>query len=252
MKNPNRDCDLKTCFMCRHSLKEWKQAIDANRKMYYFKKGEMLCHEDEVVNGIFFVFSGTVKVHKKWGDDKELIVRFAKKGDIVGHRGLGTATTFPISATALGPVSACYIDLQFFLTTLKVNQDFLFQLMLFFADELKESGQFKMATDGMDKLNFNQKETWEMLYRKWIDILPNEIDEEGYGCINGINIFKYFRPWPVFNLDPKTATQEEIKTAFYQLSKIYHPDNQETGDRKIFERLNQMYKSLIMAIPKKS
>jgi CRP/FNR family transcriptional regulator len=125
--------------MCRHSLKEWKQAIDANRKMFYFKKGEMLCHEGDEVNGIFFVYSGTVKVHKKWGDDKELIVRFAKKGDIVGHRGLGTTPTFPISATALGPVSACFIDLQFFLTTLKINQDFLFQLMLFFADELKES-----------------------------------------------------------------------------------------------------------------
>jgi len=119
-------------------------------------------------------------------------------------------------------------------------------------DELKKSVQFKMATDGMDKLNFSQKQTWEILYRKWIDILPDETNEEGYGCINGIDIFKYFRPWQVLNLDPKTATQEEIKTAFYQLSKIYHPDNQETGDRKIFERLNQMYKSLIAVIPKKS
>lgn len=125
--------------MCRHSLKEWKQAIDTNRKMFYFKKGEMLCREGDEVAGIFFVYSGTVKVHKKWGEDKELIVRFAKKGDIVGHRGLGTITTFPISATALGPVSACYIDLEFFLTTLKINQEFLFQLMIFFADELKES-----------------------------------------------------------------------------------------------------------------
>ncbi len=125
--------------MCRNSLNEWAQAIDAHRKMFYFKKGEMLCQEEDEVGGIFFVYSGTVKVHKKWGDDKELIVRFARKGDIVGHRGLGSATTFSISATALGPVSACYIDLQFFLTTLKVNQEFLFQLMLFFADELKES-----------------------------------------------------------------------------------------------------------------
>ena len=119
-------------------------------------------------------------------------------------------------------------------------------------DELKKSGQFKMATDGMDKLNFNKKETWEMLYRKWIDILPDETNEEGYGCINGIDIFKYSRPWQVFNLNPKKATQDEIKTAFYQLSKIYHPDNQDTGDRKIFERLTQMYKSLIATIPKKS
>jgi CRP/FNR family transcriptional regulator len=126
--------------MCRNCLKEWAPAIHANRKIFYFKKGEMLCKEGDEVKGIFFVYSGAVKVHKEWADDKELIVRFAKKGAIVGHRGLGTTTTiFPISATALGPVSACYIDLQFFHTTLKVNQEFLFQLMIFFADELKES-----------------------------------------------------------------------------------------------------------------
>ena len=119
-------------------------------------------------------------------------------------------------------------------------------------DDLKKSERFKMATDGMDKLNFAEKQTWEILYRKWIYILPDETNEEGYGCINGSNIFKYFRPWQVFNLDSKTATQDDIKTAFRQLSKIYHPDNQETGDRKIFERLTQMYNSLIAAIPKKS
>lgn len=119
-------------------------------------------------------------------------------------------------------------------------------------DDLKKSERFKMATDGMDELNFSQKQTWEILYRKWIDILPNETNEQGYGCINGIDIFKYFRPWQVFNLDSKTATQDDIKTAFRQLSKIYHPDNQETGDRKIFERLTQMSNSLIPAIPKKS
>jgi hypothetical protein len=119
-------------------------------------------------------------------------------------------------------------------------------------DDLKKSERFKMATDGMDKLNFAEKQTWEILYRKWIYILPDETNEEGYGCINGSNIFKYFRPWQVFNLDSKTATQDDIKTAFRQLSKIYHPDNQETGDRKIFERLTQMSNSLIAAIPKKS
>lgn len=115
-------------------------------------------------------------------------------------------------------------------------------------DQLKKSDRFKMATDGMDKLNFSKKETWEMFYRKWIDILPEEQNQEGYGCINGIDVFKYHRPWQIFSLDRKTATEEDLKKAYRQLSKIYHPDNQETGDREIFERLEKMYKSLIMGI----
>lgn len=117
-------------------------------------------------------------------------------------------------------------------------------------NELKKSSRFKMTTDGMDKLDFSKKETWEMLYRKLIGILPDEANQEGYGCINGIDIFKYYQPWQVFNLDGQTANRDDIKKAFRQLSKTYHPDNPETGDRKIFERLNTMYEGLLAFIPK--
>jgi preprotein translocase subunit Sec63 len=118
-------------------------------------------------------------------------------------------------------------------------------------NELKNSSQFKIACDGMGELNLSKKDTWELLYRKWIGILPSEVNEEGYGCINGINIFKYFRPWQVFNLDSKVATRKDIKKAFHQLSKVYHPDNLETGDATIFSRLDLMYKSLVCAIPER-
>jgi hypothetical protein len=110
--------------------------------------------------------------------------------------------------------------------------------------ELKRSGRFKMATDGMDELNFSVKETWEALYRKFVGILPGEDNQNGYGCINGINIFNYFQPWQVFGLDPKTATPEDIKKAYHNLSKIYHPDVPSTGDSQVFDRLNTMYKSI--------
>ena len=34
--------------------------------------------------------------------------------------------------------------------------------------ELRKSGAFKMATDGMDTLNLSVKDGWEKLYRKFI------------------------------------------------------------------------------------
>ena len=91
------------------------------------------------MTGMFFVNHGLVKVHKKWNDDKELILRIARSGDIVGHRGLGTDTIYPVSGTALAPTDVCYIDLDFFDSTLKVNPGYLYHLMMFFAAELKES-----------------------------------------------------------------------------------------------------------------
>jgi CRP-like cAMP-binding protein len=139
MKRNNHTCDLKSCFLCQKCLPEWLPAIDSNRKSLHFKKGEQIFKEGEKVNGIYFVYNGKVKVHKKWGTEKELIIRFAKKGDIFGHRGLGHESYYPISATAIEPVDACFIDLDFFQATLKVNYEFIYQLLLFFADELQES-----------------------------------------------------------------------------------------------------------------
>ncbi len=94
----------------------------------------------------------------------------------------------------------------------------------------------------MDGLDLSKRESWESLYRKLIGVLPDEEDDQGYGCINGINIFKYDLPWRVFGLNPKTATTEDIKSAYHKLSSIYHPDK--GGDAEIFSRLNVFYKSL--------
>uniref|UniRef100_B8HYG8 Heat shock protein DnaJ domain protein n=1 Tax=Cyanothece sp. (strain PCC 7425 / ATCC 29141) TaxID=395961 RepID=B8HYG8_CYAP4 len=110
--------------------------------------------------------------------------------------------------------------------------------------QLKVSGAFQLATSGMGKVNLSSKEDWEQLYRKLIGILPGEEDEKGYGCVNGINIFKYDMPWKAFGLDSKKSTTDDVKVAYRNLSKIYHPDIPNTGDAAIFERLTVFYKSL--------
>jgi CRP-like cAMP-binding protein len=138
MKESKKPCDLESCMMCRLCMREWKPAIDANRKNFHFKKGEILFNEGEELKGIYFINEGTVKVHKQWGD-KELILRFARKGAIAGHRGLGGDMLYSVSATALEPVNVCYVDLDFFKSTMKVNHDFMYELIMFFASELKES-----------------------------------------------------------------------------------------------------------------
>ena|SRR5688572_8991243 len=139
MKKLKPSCEQKGCFLCRLCLPEWIPAIEANKKSFHFKKGDLVFKEGEEVKGIYFVFSGTVKIHKKWGTEKELILRFAKGGDIIGHRGLGSELYYPISGTALEPTVVCFIDLAFFKTTITVNNDFTIQLLMFYAEELQRS-----------------------------------------------------------------------------------------------------------------
>jgi CRP-like cAMP-binding protein len=136
----NTKCDNQSCFLCKSCVKEWLPAVAAHKKNFVVKKGQKIFGEGNPVTGIYFVYDGIVKVHKKWGSDKELIIRFASKGAIFGHRALGKqATNYPISATALEESLVCYVDMDFFNATLKTNPDFTYDLMLFFAEELKEA-----------------------------------------------------------------------------------------------------------------
>ncbi|MDB5285537.1 MAG: Crp/Fnr family transcriptional regulator [Mucilaginibacter sp.] len=132
-------CDTKSCFMCQNCLAEWHPAIAGNKTNLKVKKGDVIFKEGDPVTGIYFVYTGLVKVYKKWDTEKELIIRFAKEGAIFGHRGLGNNRTYPVSAAAMEAGVVCYISLEFFEATLKVNSNFTYQLLMFFADELRES-----------------------------------------------------------------------------------------------------------------
>jgi hypothetical protein len=109
--------------------------------------------------------------------------------------------------------------------------------------ELRKLGSFQMVTSGLDKLEASKKESWEIVYRKAIGIIPGEENETGDGCVNGINIFKYDMPWKAFGLDPKVNSTDDVKAAYRKLSQIYHPDKS-TGNADVFDRLTIFYKSL--------
>lgn len=142
MRISKKEYGIENCYLSKNCLPEWLPAINTNKKIYEVKKGEIIFNEGDIVTGVYFVYDGTIKVHKKWGSDKELILRIANKGTILGHRGLSSkGSNYPISATALENATVCFFDLAFFYSTLKVNLDFALKLLLFFADELQESEQ---------------------------------------------------------------------------------------------------------------
>jgi CRP-like cAMP-binding protein len=215
MKENKKKCDLRSCILCRQSQQAWLPAIDAARRNFHFKKGEQLFTEGGAVTGMFFITHGLVKIHKQWGEEKELIIRIAGDGDIVGHRGLGNDTIYPVSATALEPSDICFVPLDFFMSTLKVNPELLFELMLFFAAELKESEnrmrnlahmqvkgrvanalltlskKFGTSSDGALNIQLSRQDfasytgsTYETFFR-----VMNELTEEGLVRVEGKQIF---------------------------------------------------------------
>ncbi|MGY4386458.1 CRP-like cAMP-binding protein [Pedobacter sp. UYP24] len=139
MKEIKNVCDVNKCYLCSHCSKDWALAITSHKKNYELKKGQHIFKEGEPVNHIYFVYSGKVKTHKRWDAEKELIIRFAQPGDILGHMGLGNELTYPVTTTAIEPSVICAIDLDFFESTLNVNPKLTYSLMKLFANELQES-----------------------------------------------------------------------------------------------------------------
>jgi CRP-like cAMP-binding protein len=120
-------------------MPEWLPAVRMHRKDFEVKKGGKVFSEGEAVTGMFFVYGGALKVHKRWDTGKELIVRFAKSGDIIGYLGLGRENGYPVSATAIETSIVCYISMGFFNSTLRVNPLLTIKLMHLFAHELELS-----------------------------------------------------------------------------------------------------------------
>jgi CRP-like cAMP-binding protein len=139
LRMPNAGCDLNTCFLCQNCLPEWKDVIAVKKTTILFKKGKKIFTEGEEVKGIYFIYEGFAKIFMQWGGEKELILRFAKAGDILGHRGFGGDHHYPISASALDDIRVCFIPDKFLSATLKTNTGFTNKLLEVFATDLQKA-----------------------------------------------------------------------------------------------------------------
>ncbi len=130
-----RDCESKDCSVMRYCDEKWLEFLNQRKKVMSYKKGQQIIYERTTVDGIFFILSGKAKVYKTGVGGKQQIVRLAKSGDILGHRGLNKMY-WPISASTLEDSYLCFIEKNDFETILKNNSTLTYQLLLFFADEL--------------------------------------------------------------------------------------------------------------------
>lgn len=131
------NCDNYQCYIKQFAYPEWWPFISHFKSVYQYKAGEAIIRENDPVKGIFFIYDGKVKVHKQWENNKSYIVRLAKSGDILGHRGYGGELYYPVSATALENSRICFIPNDLFHRLLKTNNALTYKLLMFYAHELQ-------------------------------------------------------------------------------------------------------------------
>lgn len=137
MKKEVATAPLEKSILYQHILPEWKLVIEAGKERQFFKKGASIFREDDAVKGIFFLETGKVKIQQHWSSQKELIIGFAKPGDMIGYRGLGKDKRQHASAIALEPTEVAFITTRLLETTITLNPRLSYALINFYADELQ-------------------------------------------------------------------------------------------------------------------
>ncbi|WP_298882926.1 Crp/Fnr family transcriptional regulator [uncultured Polaribacter sp.] len=132
-------CSNHNCLIKKNLGNLTNETFVENKKTLKCKKGQQFIIEGAPVNGLFFILKGTVKVFRTGINGREQIVRFAKEGEIIGHRGFGTEEFYSIGAIALEDAVLCYFSKDDLREALLENPKFGYDMMLFYADELNRS-----------------------------------------------------------------------------------------------------------------
>ncbi|MEH6704812.1 Crp/Fnr family transcriptional regulator [Galbibacter orientalis] len=88
------------------------------------EKGSFLFEEGDHLNGVYCIKSGICKLTKLASNGKSHIVKFIKKGDLLGQRSIVSDDAVGLSATAIETMDVCFIPKSEILSVFKNNANF--------------------------------------------------------------------------------------------------------------------------------
>ncbi|WP_075603242.1 Crp/Fnr family transcriptional regulator [Saccharicrinis aurantiacus] len=106
------------------------------------KRGGTIYHEGSRINGTFLVVQGILKIFKTGFDGKEQIIRFAKKGDLIGYRSVISDELACSTSKVIQDVVLIYLPGEVLENLLNDNAKFSMTLMKLTCKELAESNKF--------------------------------------------------------------------------------------------------------------
>jgi len=135
------------CIAAGHSLfrdltPDQLEKADLNKGCSIYKRGTIIYHEGNRINGYYCVNRGVIKIYKTGFDGKEQIVRFAKRGDIIGYRSVLSRELACTTAKVLEDASLCFIPGDILFELVKLNSAFALQLMQLTCKELGDANNF--------------------------------------------------------------------------------------------------------------
>ncbi len=131
-------CSTNCCFVQDFCSSTWVGIINQSRNSSLYQKGQYIFREGDRVFGLHFIQQGKAKITSTGLNGREQIVRLAKSGHILGHMGNGSET-YPVGAVAIEDTWICFLDNTTLNDAFLNNPKFTYNLMLFYATELRKT-----------------------------------------------------------------------------------------------------------------
>jgi len=104
-----------------------------------YKKGQTIFNEGTYPFGLYCINAGKIKISRNGDDGREIIIRLAKAGDLIGYKALLSGQKYTASAVALDDCTVCFIPKDSFINLLKSDADLSLGIMNLISTELRKA-----------------------------------------------------------------------------------------------------------------
>lgn len=136
------NCITRSHHLFRHLNEEEIEKLYSTREIVYHKRGSIVYHEGNRINGFYCLQTGIAKIFKTGIDGKEQIIRFAKQGEIIGFRSVLSKELACTTAEVIEDIVSCYIPSETLMDLIRNNGNFAIELLQLTCRELGEANSF--------------------------------------------------------------------------------------------------------------
>ncbi len=141
--NPTcEDCIINSISVFNKLTIDELNLLNFEKVCQIYKKGTIIYNEGSRISGCYCIHNGIIKLYKTGSEGKEHIIRFAKKGDIIGYRSLLSNDFACHTAKVLEDAQVCYIPGDTLFKLLESNSKFSLEMLKMACIELGEANAF--------------------------------------------------------------------------------------------------------------
>lgn len=149
-----------------------KAWVSEQAEVVSYKKNELIHSEGDRATDMWMLISGRVRIYKEGIGQRAQIIRLLKPYDMFGYRAVIGEDRFTSCASAFEPCTTYRVPANVFLTLLRQNSEFCYQVMVAMARDL--------AVAELQTINLTQKHIRGRLAESLLTLKNNYgLDEDG-------------------------------------------------------------------------